>query len=177
MRREGIRPISPIRLHKIYSRHSAQRGRITAYSYRLRPGAGGGTMVKLLHEWVTAQANRAPEAVALAMGPEAVTYGELDRLSNQLARTLKDGGCKQGDRVCLLAPKSPAAIVAILGILKADCIYVPLDLASPAPRLTHMIASAEPRCILAMGPAASLLDGLWAAAGPPRSIAVGWMGS
>ena len=131
----------------------------------------------LLQHWVTEQADRRATSTALVMQDEQLTYEQLEKRTNQLARALKDWGCQRGDRVCLLMPKSPSAIVAILGILKADCIYVPLDLASPVPRLTHMIASAEPRCILAMGPAASLLDGLWAAAGPPRSIAVGWMGS
>src|SRR5437870_416106 len=131
----------------------------------------------LLQHWVTEQADRRATSTALVMQDEQLTYEQLEKRTNQLARVLKDWGCQRGDRVCLLMPRSPSAIVAILGILKADCIYVPLDLASPAPRLTHMIASAEPRCILAMGPAASLLDGLWAAAGPPRSIDVGWMGS
>ena len=70
-------------------------------------------MTELLHEWVTQQANQTPEAVALVMGQESMTYGELDQSSNQLARTLKDRGCKQGDRICLLLPKSPAAIVGI----------------------------------------------------------------
>jgi len=73
-------------------------------------------------------------------------------------------------------PKSPSAIVAILAILKADCIYVPLDVGSPVPRLAHMVAAAEPRCILAARPAASLLDALWADESP-RSIAIGWMDS
>ena len=39
-------------------------------------------MTELLHEWVTAQAKRDPEAVALVMGQESMTYGELDRRSN-----------------------------------------------------------------------------------------------
>src|SRR3989441_2025581 len=132
-------------------------------------------MSHLLQQWVTEQAERRPAAVAVVMHDEELTYEQLEGQTNQLARILKDRGCQRGDRVCLLMPKSPSAIVAILGILKADCIYVPLDLASPAPRLAHMVASAEPRCILATGPAASLLDDLWADAGQPRSISAGWM--
>ena len=134
-------------------------------------------MSHLLQQWVTEQAERRPAAVAVVMHDEELTYEQLEAQTNQLARLLKDVGCMRGDRVCLLMSKSPSAIVAILGILKADCIYVPLDLASPAPRLSHMIASAEPRCILATGPAASLLDDLWANAGPSRPTALGWMGS
>src|SRR3989454_3102464 len=131
----------------------------------------------LLQHWVTEQADRRATSTALVMQDEQLTYEQLEKRTNQLARVLKDWGCQRGDRVCLLMPKSPSAIVAILGILKADCIYVPLDLASPAPRLMHMIACAEPRCILATRPAASLLDDLWANAGPSRRIALGWIGS
>src|SRR5207249_9233502 len=59
-------------------------------------------------------------------------------LSNQLARTLKAAGCERGDRVCFLLPKSPLAIVSMLGILKADCIYIPVDPSSPAPRVAKI---------------------------------------
>jgi amino acid adenylation domain-containing protein len=134
-------------------------------------------VTRVLQQWVAEQAERRPASTALVMQDEALTYEQLEEQTNQLARALKDRGCKRGDRVCLLMPKSPSAIVAILGILKADCIYVPLDLASPVPRLAHMVASAEPRCILMAGPAASLLDALWADAGPPRSISVGCVDS
>ena len=53
------------------------------------------------------------------MGDERLTYAELEERSNQLARLLKESGCKRGDRVCLFVPKNPAAIVAMLGTLKA----------------------------------------------------------
>jgi amino acid adenylation domain-containing protein len=132
---------------------------------------------QLLQHWVTEQAERRAASTALVMRDEGLTYGQLEAQTNQLARMLKDQGCKRGDRVCLLMPKSPSAIVAILGVLKADCVYVPVDLGSPVSRLAEVVASAEPRCILAMGPGAGVLDGLWAGAGPPRSIAVGWMDS
>jgi amino acid adenylation domain-containing protein len=130
-------------------------------------------MIKLLHEYVTAQAGRVPEAVALAMYPEAMTYGELDRLSNQLARTLKEGGCKKGDRVCLLVPKSPAAIVGILGILKADCIYVPLNLQNPAVRQRKIIEICECRWIVSGGGVTHLLDGIFGAGEFPSPVSVG----
>ena len=80
-------------------------------------------MTSLLQQWVTDQAERRPDATALVMGAERLTYGQLDALSDQLARTLRAAGCGRGDRVCFLLPKSPLAIVSMLGILKADGIY------------------------------------------------------
>lgn len=134
-------------------------------------------MTTLLQQWVTDQAARRPEATALVMREERFTYARLEELSNQLARLLKAVGCKRGDRICLLMPKSPVSIASILGILKADCIYVPLDVSSPAPRVAQMIASSDPRCILVNASAATPLDELWSDGRFRASILVGWMDS
>jgi amino acid adenylation domain-containing protein len=115
-------------------------------------------MIERLQDWTTLNADKTPERTALVMGPQRLTYGEVERQSNQLARALKDGGCSRADRVCLLTPKSPAAIVAILGILKADCTFVPLDPHSPAARQRKVIESAECKWILVNGPVSPLLD-------------------
>ena len=131
-------------------------------------------MTRLLQGWITEHAERRPSSTALVMHDEHLSYEQIEARTNQLARMLKAIGCLRGDRVALLMGKSPTAIVAILGILKADCIYVPLDPASPVPRLAHMVASAEPRCILAAGPTAALLDALRAAQQSSRSIAIAW---
>lgn len=114
-------------------------------------------MAELLQQLVTRQAERRPDAIALLMNDEQVSYAALEEASNQLARQLKAVGCVPGDRVCFLTPKSPAAIISELGILKADCVYVPLDSSSPAPRLARIIAACEPWLILVAGSAAGLL--------------------
>jgi amino acid adenylation domain-containing protein len=117
-------------------------------------------MTRLLHDWLTAWAQRRPEAPAVVLGADALTYGDLERRSNQLARLLRDLGAKPGDRVCLLVPKTPVAAVAILGALKADCLYVPLDPAGPVARVAGMIERCEPRCVLVAGQGAELLAAL-----------------
>lgn len=129
----------------------------------------------LLQNYVTARAERRPEAVAVVSDEATLTYGELEAQSNQLARLLRDNGCSRGDRVCLLAPKSAVSIVAILAIYKADCIYVPLDPASPAPRLSKMLDSAEPCWILAAGPVTALLDELCDSEAVRGRTRVGWL--
>src|SRR6185295_17781310 len=63
----------------------------------------------------------------------------------------------------------------MLGTLKADCTYVPLDPSSPAPRVAKIVQSAEPRVILAEARAASVLNTLLSNAHLRRSVAVGWM--
>ena len=105
-------------------------------------------MPELLPHLVSRQAEARPESIAIVLGEDVWTYGDLERVSNQLARALIESGCRTGDRVCLLAPKSPMSIAAILGIYKADAIYVPLDPGSPAPRLQRIVRVCEPHSVL-----------------------------
>ncbi len=133
-------------------------------------------MIRLLQDWVALHAERAPESTAVVMDGQTMAYGELERLSNRLARALKEVGCSRGDRVCLLAPKSLDAIVAILAIIKADCTFVPLDPQSPAARNRRIIESSECRCILAAGNVASLLDAIVAAGPLAFRFAIGALG-
>ncbi|HXM22676.1 MAG TPA: amino acid adenylation domain-containing protein [Terriglobales bacterium] len=132
-------------------------------------------MTRLLQNWVSAQAERRPEAVAVVMERQALTYRQLEEASNRLARLLKAAGCRRGDRVCFAIPKSPAAIIAILGILKADCIHVPIDTSSPTHRVSKLLKSSEPRYLLGVGASASLLQDLFSQNNFKSSIRVGWM--
>jgi acyl-CoA synthetase (AMP-forming)/AMP-acid ligase II len=70
-------------------------------------------------------------------GDVRLSYAALEGASNQLARTLRAAGCRRGDRVCLLLPKSPLAIVSMLVVLKADATYVPAHDSNPAPRVAR----------------------------------------
>ncbi len=136
-----------------------------------------GLNIERLDQLEAQQAQRQPEALAVALGDERLTYGQLDALSNRLAWCLIHGGCQPGDRIALLMPKSPVAIAAIIGIYKAGCIYMPLDPAGPAQRLAVMIDSCEPRWILAAGSASDLLEELFQDGRIRRVPRVGWLES
>ncbi len=131
-------------------------------------------MAELLQQLVTRQAERCPTAIALVMNDERTNYAALEESSNQLARQLQAVGCVRGDRVCFLTPKSPAAIISELGILKADCVYVPMDPSNPAPRLAKIIAASEPRCVLVAGSAAESLRDALAGANLSAAPLIGW---
>jgi acyl-coenzyme A synthetase/AMP-(fatty) acid ligase len=131
-------------------------------------------MNRLLQSWVAQQAEARPNATAIVMGRESLTYGQLETSSNQLARVLQQGGCKKGDRICILMPKSPAAIVSMIGILKAGCMHVPIDTATPAARIRHIFDSCENRWVLAAGRVTSLLDELLSDQTLRARTAVGW---
>ena len=132
-------------------------------------------MPQLLQDWVARQAAATPERIAVVCGGERLTYGELDSLSSQLAHVLRDRGCVRGDRVALLMPKSPIAIAALLGILKADCIYVPLDPSSPVTRLQKIVSACDNACLLAAGPVASTVRDLLNQCSSERCMSVGWL--
>jgi len=132
-------------------------------------------MPRLLQDWVTEQAEKRPSASAVVSGYARLTYAELDALSTQLARLLKEAGCRQGDRVALLMPKSPMAIVGLLGIYKADGIYVPLDPLSPVSRLKKILDSCENRWLLAAGPVTSVLEELLQEERWRQHLRVGWL--
>jgi amino acid adenylation domain-containing protein len=124
---------------------------------------------------VTAQAEAHPEATALVFNGARVTYGELEQASNQLGHLLKDAGVRRGDRVGLLMPKMPAAILAMLGTLKADAIYVPMDPASPAERQARVLEISDCRCILAAGAVAKGLRETLAIATLKQRPTIGWL--
>jgi amino acid adenylation domain-containing protein len=133
-------------------------------------------MTPLLQHGLTAQAQARPEAIALVFKDTRLTYGVLEEASNRLAHLLKEAGCQRGDRVGLLMPKIPAAIVAMLGVLKADAIYVPMDPASPAARQARVLEVSDCRCILAAASVGqSLQDALGAAVLRERPL-IGWLG-
>jgi non-ribosomal peptide synthetase component F len=142
------------------------------FRHSLKTGRG---MIQRLQDWVAAQAQQRPEATALVLGNERMTYGRLEEISNQLARMLRKGGCGRGDRVCLLLPKSPRAIASILGVLKAGCIYVPLDPSCPAARLAKMVATSENRWMLVGGPAGPIVDELADKYSVGSGMRIGWL--
>lgn len=113
--------------------------------------------MKLLQQWLTAQTEQRPEAPALSWKGETISFAELERLSNRLARMLAGQGCARGERVALLLPKGPLAIAAMLGVLKADCSYTPLDTRNPAARIARVLNALDCRCVLAAGSTLSLL--------------------
>lgn len=94
------------------------------------------------------------------MGEERLRYEELEHRANRLARLLVESGVRPGDRVCLLQPKAPAAIVSMLAVLKAGAIYVPLDTSNPVARVTRIVTAADPRLLLATPEAQDLLQAL-----------------
>ncbi len=93
-----------------------------------------------LQEMVGEQAGRTPSAVAISCAGKDLSYADLDRRSNQLARLLKREGVGAESLVGILCGRSIDMVVGMLAVLKAGGAYVPLDPAYPRDRLAFMIA-------------------------------------
>ena len=95
-----------------------------------------------VHRLVERQVRRTPAAPAVAAGGSSLTYVELNRRANQLARWLRSRGIGRGRRVGILAERSLDPIVAMLAVLKAGAAYVPLDPDYPPAHLAAVAADA-----------------------------------
>jgi aspartate racemase len=104
---------------------------------------------KCLQDLFDEQAVNNPSAVALECDDETVTYGELQRRSNQLAHYLRGFGVGPEVPVAVLMERSIEVVVSLLGILKAGGAYVPLDPSYPRERLGWMLDDSGARLVLA----------------------------
>jgi amino acid adenylation domain-containing protein len=93
-----------------------------------------------IHELFEREAEKNPDAEAVRYGTETLTWRELSEQSNQLARRLRHIGIRDGIPAGLCLERSPRLLVAMLAILKAGGIYVPLDPEYPKDRLAFMAA-------------------------------------
>lgn len=100
--------------------------------------SGHSCVVKL----VTAQAEFRPHAVALASGAEVLSFADLEKRSNQLARHLISLGVGTDRPVALCMERSPSMVLAALATLKAGGAYVPLDPSITAERLNFVLRDA-----------------------------------
>jgi amino acid adenylation domain-containing protein len=114
-----------------------------------------------------------PDATAVAYGSTAISYAELDRRSNALAWLLRRRGVGTDTPVAVAIERGPDLIAALLAVLKAGGAYLPVDPASPPPRIAAMIAAAGARLVLATGAHATTMTQL-PAVDVVRVDGVGW---
>ncbi|GAA1595385.1 hypothetical protein GCM10009764_18040 [Nocardia ninae] len=117
----------------------------------------------VLHEWnslgawvpgatlpglIADQVWRRPDAIAIRFGDRTLTFRELQRRANQVARALIAQGAGPESLVAVAVPRTEDLPVALLGVLATGAAYLPIDSTYPAQRLEFMLADAAPVCVL-----------------------------
>ena len=124
-----------------------------------------------LHGLFEEQARRTPDNAALVFEGRRLSYDELDKRANQLARHLRGMGVKPESLVGVYMERSVETVVGLLGILKAGGAYVPLDPDYPRERLSYMLADAGVSVLLTQQ---ALLASLPAHGGETLCLDSGW---
>jgi amino acid adenylation domain-containing protein/non-ribosomal peptide synthase protein (TIGR01720 family) len=112
---------------------------------------------KCIHQLFEEQVERSPDAIAVVLEGEELTYQELNQRANCLAHHLITLGVGQEVLVGICVERSPLMVIGLLGILKAGGAYVPLDPAYPTERLAYMLSDSQVKVLLTQEKLASSL--------------------
>jgi amino acid adenylation domain-containing protein len=97
---------------------------------------------------LSAAAGSTPRAPAVVAGGDSLTYRELDRAANRLARHLRGLGVGPDVPVAVCLEPSAQVAVALLGVLRAGGAYVPIDPEQPPGRVAAILADAAPAVLV-----------------------------
>ncbi len=101
-----------------------------------------------VHQLFEEQAARTPNATAVSFEDMEWSYRELNHRANHIARYLLEKGLEAGQIVGILAERSPEALAAMFGVLKAGGTYLPLDPTYPPERLNFILEDAGIKFLL-----------------------------
>ncbi|MDG5805155.1 non-ribosomal peptide synthetase [Streptomyces ossamyceticus] len=113
-----------------------------------------------VHELVAGFARITPTAPAVSGRDGTIDYRALDAWARRIAARLAESGVGRGSRVAVLVEPSTAMVAAVLGVLKAEAAYVPVDLAHPDRRIAGVLTNARVGAAVVTGSAAGRLSGL-----------------
>jgi len=103
---------------------------------------------KTIHELFEEKASIYPNNIAVICNDKKLTYNELNKRSNSLARVLRNKGVTANTIVGIMVPRSIEMIVGIMAILKSGGAYMPIDSTLPKYRIEYMLENSGCRILL-----------------------------
>ena len=113
-----------------------------------RRGADVAVMRRTTLDFLEAQVRRTPDACALVTADDELTFNDLDRRANRLARHLLDLGVTRGRTVAVALPRRASLVLSLVATHKAGGVYLPIDPEYPAERIAQMLSDARPTCVV-----------------------------
>ena len=101
-----------------------------------------------IHHRIEQQAEHTPNALALIYEDQQLTYQDLNNRANQLAHHLQQLGAGPEVPVALYLERGPELLIALLAILKAGAVYLPIDLALPGNGVSYRIDDARAKILV-----------------------------
>jgi tyrocidine synthetase-3 len=98
---------------------------------------------RTIHELFEEQVRKTPENAAVILENHSFSYRALNRMSNQLARVLREKGVKPDTIVGIMARPSFVMVVGIFAVLKAGGAYLPIDVGYPEMRIKYMLKDSD----------------------------------
>lgn len=104
---------------------------------------------KTLHQLLVQSAQKYPDWIAVEeTDNSAITYHDLNQLSDRLKDRLIDLGVCPGDRVGIYLRKSIDTVASLFGILKAGAVYVPVDPGAPSSRNAYIFSDCSVKVVI-----------------------------
>jgi amino acid adenylation domain-containing protein/FkbH-like protein/non-ribosomal peptide synthase protein (TIGR01720 family) len=148
-----VRPLAALELCP-----ESERARVRALE---RGAKFGSYSARAIPELVTQAGAESPAKPAVVGGGQRLTYGELEQRTLTVAANLRLAGVRPQEAVAVAGRRTPEFVAALLGVMRAGAVYVPLDLKHPDERLRLILTDAAIRHAIAIGAdAEKRLDGL-----------------
>lgn len=124
--------------------HEERERIITTFNHTNQPYPKEKSIVDLFKE----QAALKPNQPAIVYEDVSFTYGEADELSDRVLCFLIKEGVRHEEPVGLMVHRSAEMVIGILGILKAGCPYLPIDVNMPSERMDYMLKNSGSRFVI-----------------------------
>ncbi|MFE3577360.1 amino acid adenylation domain-containing protein [Lysinibacillus sp. NPDC059133] len=105
------------------------------------------------------QVIKSPKKIACVYKNQSITYEKMNQKANQIARAIIDSGVKEGEVVALTLDRSLEMFIAILGVLKARCICLPLNINNPDERIDYFLIDSKTKLIITKNFKSSVFEG------------------